>query len=89
MDYGHLGEATSYSDQYDPALLHPIARSQGREALIAVAMPDHHGFDVWHAYELSWLDQHGKPHVACARFVIDGQSEFLVESKSFKLYLNI
>src|SRR5690606_32587439 len=34
------------------------------------------------------LDQRGKPQVAIAEFHIPCESEFIVESKSFKLYLN-
>ena len=87
MTYGHLGQETIYAERYNPALLFPIARSQGR-AEIGNELPSFFGADVWHGYELSWLDERGKPVVACARFVIPCDSPFLIESKSFKLYLN-
>lgn len=86
---GVLGQAVTYRDTYDPSLLYPIARAPKREAL-GVAADDvpFSGVDVWHAYELSWLNPQGKPCVALARVVIGADSECIVESKSFKLYLN-
>src|SRR5690606_27000774 len=47
-----------------------------------------YGVDVWTGYELSWLDERGKPVVAIAEFRIPCNSRAIVESKSFKLYLN-
>src|SRR5690606_13634576 len=44
--------------------------------------------DIWNAYELSWLDPRGKPVVALAEFRVPATSPQLIESKSFKLYLN-
>lgn len=84
-----LGRDTAYPRHYDPGLLFPIPRSQGRAALgiDARALP-FIGCDRWHAYELSWLDTRGKPQVATASFEVPADSPFLIESKSFKLYLN-
>jgi len=68
-------------------VLFPIVRAQARASLPdAAAM--FHGADIWNAYELSWLDAQGKPQVALARFEIPADSPNIVESKSFKLYLN-
>lgn len=85
-----LGKATSYPDRYDPSLLFPIPRAANRAALgLAVGTPlPFHGVDVWNAYELSWLDARGKPEVALAEFRVPADSPNLIESKSFKLYLN-
>jgi len=84
-----LGQSVSYPSQYDPSLLFSIARAQARAEL---ALPDDaasfHGTDIWNAYELSWLDARGMPQVALARFEIPADSPNIVESKSFKLYLN-
>jgi 7-cyano-7-deazaguanine reductase len=83
-----LGKSAHYPDRYDPGLLFPIPRSANRAALgIGAALP-FHGVDVWNAYELSWLDRHGKPEVGLAEFRIPAASPNIVESKSFKLYLN-
>ena len=84
-----LGRHVDYPREYDASLLYPIARSLGRDALgIDAATLPFHGFDRWHAYELSWLDARGKPKVATATFAVPADSPNLVESKSFKLYLN-
>lgn len=84
-----LGQQTQYISVYSPELLFPIARQQSREALAISpdALP-FFGVDVWTGYELSWLDGRGKPVVAVAEFQIPCTSEYIVESKSFKLYLN-
>jgi 7-cyano-7-deazaguanine reductase len=83
-----LGKHTSYVSRYDPALLFPISRQSSRELLgIAVDLP-FYGCDIWTGYELSWLNPKGKPLVAVAEFVFPCESHFIVESKSFKLYLN-
>ncbi|RYD16076.1 MAG: NADPH-dependent 7-cyano-7-deazaguanine reductase QueF [Lysobacteraceae bacterium] len=83
-----LGKDTRYPDHYDPALLFPIARAAGRAELgIGEALP-FAGVDIWNAYELSWLDLRGKPVVALGEFRVPAHSPNLIESKSFKLYLN-
>jgi 7-cyano-7-deazaguanine reductase len=83
-----LGRHVDYPSTYDASLLFPIARAQGREAIgIATPLP-FIGHDRWHAYELSWLDARGKPHVATATILVPAASPFLIESKSLKLYLN-
>src|SRR5690606_22944277 len=51
-------------------------------------LPDWIGADIWNAYEISWLNSKGKPVVATATFTVPQNSPNLVESKSFKLYLN-
>ena len=85
-----LGHHVAYPAQYDPALLFPIERAANRAALGLTATQSlpFHGADIWTAYELSWLNARGKPLVAMAVFTIAADSPRLVESKSFKLYLN-
>ena len=83
-----LGQQITYKDIYDSSLLFPILRSQSRATLNMTDISLFYGVDVWNAYELSWVDQKGKPVVACARIVIPYDSEYLIESKSLKLYLN-
>lgn len=85
-----LGKVTAYADQYDASLLQPVPRQLGRDAIgltSEMALP-FFGQDIWHAYELSWLNHKGKPMVALATFVVPVTSANLIESKSFKLYLN-
>jgi len=81
-----LGREVSYPGAYDAALLFPIDRALNRQAL-RVPSP-WHGADIWNAYELSWLTPRGKPVAATACFEFPWDSPRLVESKSFKLYLN-
>ncbi|MBP7453371.1 MAG: NADPH-dependent 7-cyano-7-deazaguanine reductase QueF [Ottowia sp.] len=83
-----LGQTSAYVDQYDPALLFPIARAPQRATLAAGAQRQFFGADLWTAYELSWLNLRGKPQVAIAHVVVPCESTHIVESKSFKLYLN-
>ncbi len=83
-----LGKPTHYPDERDPGLLLPLARSQGREGLAVDAGTHFRGCDIWHAWEFSWLDDRGKPCNAVARFTFDAAGTHLIESKSFKLYLN-
>lgn len=84
-----LGQQSEYIDTYTPALLYPVARWDAREGLgLEMDSLPFHGVDVWHAYELSWLDQRGKPVVAMAEFRVPCNSRHIIESKSFKLYLN-
>ena len=47
-----------------------------------------YGFDCWNHYEVSWLNEKGKPVVATAQIFYDCKSEYIIESKSFKLYFN-
>ena len=87
-DQSQLGKATVYTDRYDPGLLFPIPRAAKR-AEIGVGEPlPFHGCDIWNAYELSWLDARGKPQLAVAEFRVPASSPNIIESKSFKLYLN-
>lgn len=88
VEHSPLGKAVSYSDSYSPELLFPIPRS-GKRREIGVPSPlPFHGVDIWNAYELSWLDPRGKPVVALAEFRVPAASPNIIESKSFKLYLN-
>jgi len=85
-----LGREVEVPQHYDPCLLFPIARTQGRNAIglnPGAALP-FSGHDRWQAYELGWLDARGKPVVATATITVPATSPFLIESKSLKLYLN-
>jgi len=88
MQVNPLGQQTGYVSEYAPQLLFPIVRAESRSLLGLVGELPFHGVDVWTGYELSWLDLKGKPIVAVAEFFIPCCSEFIIESKSFKLYLN-
>ena len=87
-EHSQLGKAASYIDQYDASLLFPIPRAVKRAEIgITGALP-FVGADMWSAFELSWLNQRGKPQVALAHFTVPCETPNIIESKSFKLYLN-
>ncbi|BEO82179.1 NADPH-dependent 7-cyano-7-deazaguanine reductase [Serratia marcescens] len=84
-----LGKPTAYRDRYDATLLQAVPRSMNREPL--GLYPDNlpfHGADIWTLYELSWLNANGLPQVAVGEISLNADSLNLIESKSFKLYLN-
>jgi 7-cyano-7-deazaguanine reductase len=84
-----LGRQVTGSAQYDPSLLFPIARSEGRARLgLGEGGLPFYGTDVWHGYELSWLEADGRPRVAVGRIEVPADTPRMVESKSLKLYLN-
>jgi 7-cyano-7-deazaguanine reductase len=83
-----LGKPTAYQAEYAPSLLFPIAREPKRAEIGVGGTLPFFGVDIWNAYELSWLNLRGKPQVAIATFTVPADSPHIVESKSFKLYLN-
>jgi len=82
-----LGKATDYPERYDPRLLFSMARAPQREALGLTGALPFAGVDLWTAYEITWLDSHGKPELAVGRFRVPAESPNIFESKSLKLYL--
>ncbi len=86
--HGPLGSQVEYPEQYSPEVLHPIPRLDGRSRLNVQGDLPFVGVDIWNAYEMSWLNERGKPLVACGEFHFPADSPNIIESKSFKLYLN-
>lgn len=88
LDQAPLGKVSENPNQYSPGLLFPISRTENRAKLgISQSLP-FFGVDIWNAYELSWLNNKGKPQIALASFVVPANSPNIIESKSWKLYLN-
>lgn len=84
-----LGKPTSYNDSYDAGLLQAVPRSLNRDPLgIDAAHLPFHGEDIWTLYERSCLAPNGVPQVAVGEMHLQADSPNLIESKSFKLYLN-
>lgn len=83
-----LGQKTEYKHNYEPELLQAVPRSLNRDDLNLGDELPFVGCDVWTLYELSWLNQNGLPQVAVGDVTLPATSPNLVESKSFKLYLN-
>jgi 7-cyano-7-deazaguanine reductase len=76
-----LGKETVYPEHFSAELLTPLSRRKG-------AISFRYGEDIWNAYEVSWLNREGLPQIALAEFIVPATSPALIESKSFKLYLN-
>ena len=87
-EQSQLGKASAYVDEYDASLLFPIPRAGKRAEIGVTGAAPFFGADMWTAFELSWLNQRGKPQVALVHFTIPCESVNIIESKSFKLYLN-
>ena len=83
-----LGKPSAYIDQYDATLLFPIPRALKRAELGLSQVLPFFGADLWTVFELSWLNQRGKPQLALAHITVPCESPNIIESKSFKLYLN-
>lgn len=84
-----LGKQVDYEFEYNPDLLQGVPRSLSRDtlSLAGFGLP-FDGIDTWTGYELSWLNLKGKPNVAILECHVPITSKNLIESKSFKLYLN-
>jgi 7-cyano-7-deazaguanine reductase len=83
-----LGQSVQIDAQYNPDRLFPILRQEKRDE---IGVPDplpFFGFDLWHHYEVSWLNHKGKPVVAMAEICYDCHTPSIIESKSMKLYFN-
>ena len=87
MSDNPLGKSVSYTDRYSPELLFRIPRSKGRIGLGIKAPVSFDGVDRWSCYEVSWIGSHGIPQVGIATISYSARSEWIVESKSLKLYL--
>ena len=88
LAYLSLGKTSEYIENYSPELLQAVPRSLNRNELKLSATLPFSGTDRWNGYELSWLNNKGKPQIAMLRCEVPASSENLIESKSFKLYLN-
>lgn len=83
-----LGKTSCYITHYQRDLLFPIPRQGKRDEIGVPAILPFHGGDIWNGFEISWLDARGKPIVAVGEFLFPCTSPNIIESKSFKLYLN-
>ncbi len=84
-----LGKKSDYESAYNPNRLYPIPRAAKRQEIgINSNKLPFYGFDCWNHYEVSWLNDKGKPMVGIAEIIYDCRSPKLIESKSLKLYFN-
>lgn len=85
----HLGKKSEGSETYAPSLLVAIPRLENRKQYnIKNEQLPFEGFDIWHAYEFSAMSKNGLPVTKVLKLKYNCSSEFLIESKSLKLYLN-
>ncbi len=84
-----LGKRTEGSSNYDPSLILPIPRLENRKQYsISNENLPFIGWDIWHAYEFSAMTENGIPVTRVLKIKYNCDNEFLMESKSLKLYLN-
>lgn len=88
LEKSTLGKTTEYITKYNPTLLFPIARAPKRAEINVTSPLPFYGCDIWNAYELSWLNEKGKPQVAIGELIVPCDTPNIVESKSVKLYFN-
>ena len=85
-----LGSSASYAvhtDKFDPSLINPMPRAEARESW-GIDPKSFVGFDTWHCHEATFLTDTGIPIAGTLKMVYSANSEFMIESKSAKLYLN-
>ena len=88
MPKNPLGRKSPVPGAYSPDLLFVIPRDTSRAKLDRYSRKQINGFDLWRAYEVSWLNPSGKPEIRAAEFKFSATSLNIIESKSMKLYLN-
>lgn len=88
-EQSELGKKAAYDAHYNPDKLFPIPRKAKRDEIgITGSKLPFYGYDVWNHYEVSWLNEKGKPIVALAVISYDCETPLIIESKSLKLYFN-
>src|SRR3990167_1402700 len=88
LEQSELGKKTEYDSHYNPEKLFPIPRKDKRDEIGVPDLLPFFGFDLWNHYEVSWLNEKGKPVVAFAEISYGCETPFIIESKSMKLYFN-
>jgi 7-cyano-7-deazaguanine reductase len=85
----HLGKVggDGYKDTYSPELLVKVPRYLNREGY-GLTSDSFVGVDTWNCYEVSAITTKGQPVAGMLKIVCPSDSEYHVESKSIKLYLN-
>ena len=85
----HLGKVggDGYKDSYSPELLVKVPRYLNREGY-GLTSDSFVGVDTWNCYEVSAITTKGQPVAGMLKIVCPSNSEYHVESKSIKLYLN-
>lgn len=87
-EQSELGKKAQYDSHYSPEKLYPMARKSRRDEIGLSNTLPFFGYDIWNHYEVSWLNDKGKPVVAIAEIIYGCDSINIIESKSMKLYFN-
>jgi 7-cyano-7-deazaguanine reductase len=88
LEDSELGKKSAYESIYNPDILLAIPRKPKRDEIAVPDILPFYGFDLWNHYEVSWLNQKGKPIVALAELTYSCNTPNIIESKSMKLYFN-
>lgn len=84
-----LGKKTEGSSEYNPDFLVAVPREENRRQYsIEKDNLPFYGFDVWHAFEFSAMTENSVPVTRILKLKYNCENDFIVESKSLKLYLN-
>lgn len=78
-------QLNDYKTSYDSGLLVAVPRELNRVDY-NITNNDFVGYDIWHAYEVSFLTEKGLPTTAVGKIRIPSNSKYFIESKSMKLY---
>lgn len=87
-EQSELGKKAIYDSHYNPEKLFAITRQSKRDEIGVTGELPFFGYDLWNHYEVSWLNEKGKPIVALATLCYNCTTPFIIESKSLKLYFN-
>ena len=83
-----LGKTSDYVFSYNPGVLarEPRAGNRTIYGIDENTLP-FVGADIWHAYECSFLLNNGLPITGILKMCVSAKTQYLVESKSLKMYL--
>jgi 7-cyano-7-deazaguanine reductase len=84
-----LGQRVDSPTTYTPEILVREERQRNRTYLdLKNGFLPFVGYDIWNGYECSALTDNGLPVTCVAKVVYSAENDFIVESKSMKLYWN-
>ena len=66
-----LGKTSAYPQSYDPSLLQSVPRQLNRASLNIDSEQPFYGYDVWHAYEISWLNDFALQNIQAIVVTLD------------------
>ena len=76
-----LGKKTNYKKQYSQNILQQIKRAKPSN------LSKFYGKDIWNCYDFMFLNEKEVPLAGILTFEVPCESNYIIESKSMKLYL--